>query len=168
MEKFTTKIPGVTIRPARPGEAPLVLKFIIELAEYEELAHEVQATEELIERHLFGERPPAEVVFACYEGKPVGFALFFNNFSTFLGKPGIDLEDLYVRPEMRGKGIGRALFSYLARLTIERGGGRLEWMVLTWNRPAQKFYASIGAEQQDRLLVDRLTGKALEELAGGI
>lgn len=165
MEEFRTRVPGVTIRPARADEAPLVLKFIIELADYEGLAHEVEATEKLIREHLFGRESPAKVVFACYDGEPVGFALYFDNFSTFLGKPGINLEDLYVKPEMRGKGLGKALLAYLARLTIEQGGGRLEWVVLTWNTPAREFYVSIGADPQDRLLVNRMTGKALEEMA---
>lgn len=165
MEEFKTRIPEVSIRAARPDEAHLVLQFIIELAEYERLAHEVQATEELIAEHLFGENPRAEVVFACHGEELVGFALFFHNFSTFQGKPGIYLEDLYVRPEMRGKGIGTALLAFLARMTVERGGGRLEWGVLTWNTPAREYYASIGAEPQDRFILNRVTGKTLEEMA---
>jgi GNAT superfamily N-acetyltransferase len=137
----------------------------MELAGYEELAHEVEATVELLREHLFGKTPRAEVVFACYEGEPVGFALFFHNFSTFQGRPGLYLEDLYVRPEMRGKGIGTALLAFLARLTMERSGGRLEWGVLTWNTPAREYYASIGAEPQDRFILNRVTGKTLEEMA---
>lgn len=165
MNEIKTKIPGFTIRPAEPEETPLVLRFIIELAEYEGLGHEVEATEELLRENLFGERPTAEVVFGCLEGNPVGFALFFHNFSTFQGKPGLYLEDLYVRPEMRGKGFGTAMLAFLADLTLKRGGGRFEWGVLTWNTPARKYYVAIGADPQERFLLNRVTGPALLNLA---
>lgn len=158
-------IPNFTIRLAGADEVPLILLLIIGLAEYEGVAHEVEATEELLRENLFGQRPSAEVVFGCFEGSPVGFALFFQNFSTFQGKPGIYLEDLYIRPEMRRKGFGTAMLAYLARLALERGGGRFEWGVFTWNTPAREYYASIGANPQDRYLLNRLEGPALERLA---
>lgn len=165
--KVKTGIPNFTIRPAGPDEVPLILRFIIELAEYEGVAHEVEATEELLRENLFGPRSSAEVVFGCFDGSPVGFALFFQNFSTFQGKPGIYLEDLYVRPEMRGKGIGTAMLAYLAHLTLERRGGRFEWGVFTWNIPAREYYASIGAKPQERYLLNRMEGSALQDLAEG-
>ena len=143
---------------------PLILAFIEELAEYERLSHEVVATEEALREHLFGERPVAEVVVAEEGGDPAGFALFFHSFSTFLGKPGIYLEDLYVRPEFRDKGIGRALLVHLARLAKERGCGRLEWSVLDWNEPAIGFYAGIGASPVGGWTVYRVTGEALKDL----
>lgn len=160
-----TRIPKFTIRSAEAGEVPLILQFILELAEYEGLAHEVEATEELLRENLFGPKSSAEVIFGCYEGEPVGFALFFHNFSTFQGKPGLYLEDLYVRPEVRGKGCGTAMLAYLANLVLERKGGRFEWGVLTWNTPAREYYASIGAKPQERFLLNRMEGPALEELA---
>ncbi|MCF7936117.1 MAG: GNAT family N-acetyltransferase [Synergistales bacterium] len=166
MEPRATSVPGCTIRPATEEEVPLILRFIIELAEYEELGHEVEATEELLEQHLFGDRPRAEVVFACDRGTPVGFALFFCNFSTLQGKPGIYIEDIYVRPEARRRGIGASLFTFLAQLTLERGGGRMEWGVLSWNTPAREYYRSMGAAQQDRFILQRLTGEALRRVAG--
>ncbi len=158
---------GVATRFATAEDTPLILSFIRELAEYEELSHEVVTTEEALRASLFGERPFAEVLLTFVEDEPAGFALFFHNFSTFLGKPGIYLEDLYVRPEHRGAGAGRALLSYLARLAVERGCGRLEWWVLDWNEPAVGFYKRIGARAMDDWTVYRLTGDALERLAGG-
>lgn len=157
----------IAIRPATVEDTPLILSFIRELAEYEKLSHEVVATEEALRASLFGERPFAEVLLAFVRGEPLGFALFFHNFSTFLGKPGIYLEDLYVRPEHRGTGAGRALLARLARLAVERGCGRLEWWVLDWNEPAVGFYKRIGARAMDDWTVYRLTGDALERLAGG-
>jgi GNAT superfamily N-acetyltransferase len=154
------------IRAATVGDVPLVLRFIRELAEYERLAHEVVATEEGLRETLFGQRPYAEVVIAEVEGEPAGFALFFHNYSTFLGRPGLYLEDLYVRPEMRGRGIGRALLSHLARLAVERGCGRLEWWVLDWNEPAIRFYRSLGAQPMDDWTVFRVADDALRHLAG--
>ncbi|WP_352426019.1 GNAT family N-acetyltransferase [Aminomonas paucivorans] len=154
-----------SIRPASREEVPLILGFIRELAEYETLGDEVEATEALLEEHLFGPRPCAEVLFACWDGQPVGFALYFWNFSTFTGRPGLYLEDLYVRPPYRGRGIGKALLAHLAALTAGRKGGRFEWGVLVWNTPAREFYASMGACPQDRFLLQRMEGEALLRLA---
>lgn len=153
------------IRPATPADVPLILQFIQELAEYEKLTHEVCATEAQLQATLFGTRPVAEVVIASAAGEPVGFAVFFANYSTFLGRPGLYLEDLFVRPAARGKGIGRALLEYLARLTVERGWGRLEWRVLDWNAPSIAFYKKLGAEPLDDWTVFRVTGDALRLLA---
>lgn len=158
---------GLTIRPATGRDVSLILAFIRELAEYEKLSHEVVATEEGLHESLFGERPAAEVLLAHLGDEPAGFALFFHNFSTFLGQPGIYLEDLYVRPEHRGAGIGWALLAYLARLAKERDCGRLEWWVLDWNEPAIRFYRRLGASPMDDWTIYRLTGAALEEMAGG-
>lgn len=157
----------MSIRPATVADVPLILRFIRELAAYERLAHEVVATEDGLRDTLFGARPHAEVVIAEEGGEPAGFALFFHNYSTFLGRPGIYLEDLYVRPEMRGKGTGRALLAHLARLAVERGCGRLEWWVLDWNEPAIRFYRTLGARPMDDWTVFRVDGDALERLAGG-
>ena len=157
----------ITIRPAGPHEMPLVLAFIRELAGYERLEHEVLATERDLAAALSGARPYAEVVFACLDDTPVGFALFFHNFSTFLGKPGIYLEDLFVRPTARGRGVGRQLFAWLARTALERGCARLDWAVLDWNEPAIGFYRALGAVGQDDWNVMRLSGAALERLARG-
>ena len=158
---------SVTIRPAEAHELPLVLEFIRELAVYERLEGEVQATTADLAVALFGPRPFAEVVFACLEGEPVGFALFFQNFSTFLGKPGIYLEDLFVRPQARGHGIGRRLLAWLARTTLERGCARLDWAVLDWNLPSIGFYRSLGAVAQEEWTTMRVSGAALERLARG-
>jgi len=154
----------VRVRAASEADVPLILSFIKELAEYERLSHEVVATEEALQKWLFGERPVAEVAIGDDEDGPAGFALFFHNFSTFLGRPGIYLEDLYVRPEFRGRGVGRVLLTHLAKLAKERGCGRLEWSVLNWNGPAIGFYESLGASQVDGWTVYRVTGEALEEL----
>jgi GNAT superfamily N-acetyltransferase len=156
----------LAIRPAAPDDVPLVLRFIRELAEYEKLGHEVVATEERLRETLFGARAYAEVVIAEVEGEPAGFALFFHNYSTFLAQPGIYLEDLYVRPEARGRGVGRRLLAHLARLARERGCGRLEWWVLDWNEPAIGFYRSLGAQAMDEWTVFRVAGEALDRLAG--
>jgi len=155
----------ISIRPAARADAALVLAFICELAVYERLEHQVVATVADIEAALFGERPYAEVVFACLDDVPLGFALFFHNFSTFLGKPGIYLEDLFVRPEARGLGLGRRLLSWLARTTLERGGARLDWAVLDWNEPSIGFYRSLGAVALDEWTTFRMSGPALEALA---
>jgi len=144
-----------------------VLRFIRELAEYERLAHACVATEESVRATLFGPDPAAEVLIAEDEGRAVGFALFFRNYSTFLSRPGIYLEDLYVRPEARGRGAGRALLQKIARIAVERGAGRLEWAVLDWNEPAIGFYKALGAVPMDDWTVYRLTGGALQRLAGG-
>jgi len=158
-------MPELEIRGATQDDAPLILALIKELAEYERLSHEVVATEESLCRWLFGERPVAEVLIGNYGGEPAGFALFFHTFSTFLGRPGIYLEDLYVKPESRGAGIGRALLVHLASLAMERGCGRLEWSVLDWNEPAIGFYRRIGASPVSGWTVYRVAGEELEELA---
>jgi GNAT superfamily N-acetyltransferase len=155
----------ITIRAAMRDDAPLVLAFIRELAVYEHLEHQVVATVADIEAALFGERPRAEVVFACLDGVPLGFALFFHNFSTFLGRSGIYLEDLFVRPQARGLGLGRRLLAWLARTTLERGGARLDWAVLDWNEPSIGFYQSLGAVPLDAWTTFRMSGAALETLA---
>jgi GNAT superfamily N-acetyltransferase len=154
----------ILIRPATPGDIPLILQFVRELAEYERLAHEVSATEEQLRATLFGARRVAEVVIANHDDAPAGFAVFFANYSTFLGRPGLYLEDLFVRPEARGNGIGRALLEYLARLTVDRGWGRLEWRVLDWNEPSIAFYRKLGAEPLHDWTVFRVTGSALLRL----
>jgi GNAT superfamily N-acetyltransferase len=156
---------AVEIRPARPEDVDLVLALIRELADYERLAHEVIAERETLARHLFGERPAAEVLIAELAGEPVGFALFFHNFSTFLGRPGIYLEDLFVRPAARGRGIGGKLLARLAALAVERGCGRLEWAVLDWNEPAIRFYRALGAREMTEWRIYRLTGETLEAVA---
>lgn len=158
-------IPGFSIRPATPDDVPLVLHFIHALADYERLAHEVVATEEALRATLFGERPAAEVVLGFYEDEPVGFALFFPTYSTFLARPGIWLEDLFVEPAWRGRGFGRALLTHLGGLAHARGCGRLEWAVLDWNEPAIRFYEALGARPQSDWTTYRLTGDALKTLA---
>lgn len=157
---------NLRIEEARERDVPLILSFIKELAEYERLSHEVAATEELLRESLFGARSMAEVRIAYDDGRAVGFALFFHNFSTFIGRPGIYLEDLYVQPHARGRGIGRALLSHLAGLAKERGCGRLEWAVLDWNGPAIRFYQGLGAKPMDDWTIFRVTGDALDALAG--
>lgn len=159
-------MPEVEIRGATEDDVPLILSLIRELAEYERLSHEVVATEETLRDSLFGERRVAETLLAYLGDDPAGFALFFHNFSTFLGRPGIYLEDLYVRPEFRSAGVGRTLLVRIAGLAKERGCGRLEWAVLDWNEPAISFYKRIGASPVSGWTVYRLTGEALEELAG--
>lgn len=153
------------LRPARRQDVPLILGFIRELAEYEKLSHQVVADEAQLAANLFGARPYAEVLIGEVDGEPAGFALFFHNFSTFLGKPGIYLEDLYVRPAVRGSGLGKALLVELARLAVSRGCGRLEWAVLDWNEPAIGFYQRLGARPQDDWTGYRLSGAALTDLA---
>ena len=155
----------ITIRPAGEHEVPLILQFVRDLAAYEHLEHEVVATERQLREVLFGQRRFAEVVFACLNGEPVGFALFFHNFSTFLGKPGIYLEDLFVRPEARGQGVGRRLLEWLAGEVIHRECGRLEWAVLDWNESSIQFYQSLGAEHVKQWQIFRVTGPALIKLA---
>ena len=160
-----TSIEGFTIRYAEEDDVPLILWFIKGLAVYEKLSHEVVATEEGLRESLFGSRPMAEVVIGEQGPEPVGFALFFHNYSTFLGKPGIYLEDLYVIPEKRGMGFGKSLLSFLATLAVERNCGRLEWAVLDWNEPSVKFYKSIGARIMKEWQHNRLSGKELSRLA---
>lgn len=153
------------IRSARLGDAPLILNFIRELASYEKLAHEVSATQSDIERNLFGAHPRAECIIAEHDRMAIGFALYFHNFSTFLGKPGLYLEDLYVQPAFRGRGYGRKLLSHLARLALARGCGRFEWAVLDWNAPAIGFYQKLGAKLMTDWRINRLSDGALEKLA---
>lgn len=157
----------ITIRPAGEHEVPVILQFIRDLAQYEHLEHEVIATEAMLRDTLFGPRPYAEVVFACLNGGPVGFALFFHNYSTFLGRAGIYLEDLYVRPEARGHGVGRRVLTWLAATAISRGCGRLEWAVLDWNEPSIRFYRNLGAVPLNEWTTFRVTGPALTQLAQG-
>jgi GNAT superfamily N-acetyltransferase len=152
------------IRPATPLDLPLIAQLIRELAEYEKLAHAVDFDEETLRNHLFGPRPYAEALIAEESGQGVGFALFFHNFSTFHGKPGIYLEDLFVRPASRGKGHGKALLVRLAQLAVERNCCRLEWAVLDWNTPAIDFYNSLGAKPLRDWIVYRLTGEELKKL----
>lgn len=156
---------SVTLRAATPADTPQILGFIRALAEYERLLDEVVATEAGLGAALFGPRPYAEVVIAEDAGTPVGFALFFHTFSTFVGQPGIYLEDLFVIPTARGKGVGRALLAHLAQLAVARGCGRVEWAVLDWNRPAIGFYESLGARPNEEWTVYRLTGEPLVTLA---
>lgn len=158
-------MPLLSIRPADRDDIPLILGFIRELAEYEKLADQAIADPEQMAEHLFGPRPYAEVLIGEVDGAPAGFALFFHNYSTFLGKPGIYLEDLYVRASARGTGLGKTLLSTLARLAVERGCGRLEWSVLDWNAPAIGFYQQLGAQPLDEWTVYRLTGPALLQVA---
>lgn len=159
-----TALDGFKLRFATERDIPLILYFIRELAAYEVMLDEVTATEELLYESLF-QRKMAEVIIGEYQDKPVSFALFFHNFSTFLGKPGIYLEDLYVIPEMRGKGIGKIILAFLAKLTLERNCGRLEWWCLDWNEPSVNFYKAMGAVPMDEWTVYRLSGQALEDLA---
>lgn len=154
----------ITYRFAEEKDAALILQFIRDLAAYENLAHEVVATEALLREWLF-EKRAAEVLFALAGGKEAGFALFFHNFSTFLGRAGLYLEDLYVRPEYRGRGIGRGLMKKLAQIALERGCGRLEWSCLDWNRPSIDFYLSLGARPMSEWTVYRLSGDTLRRLA---
>ncbi len=160
-------MPLIDVREATADDVPLILSLIRELAEYEKLSHEVVATVEGLRESLFGERRYAEVLVAEQGGAPAGFALFFHNFSTFLGKPGIYLEDLYVKPEFRGAGIGKKLLARLAGLAKERDCGRLEWWVLDWNEPSIGFYKKLGAVPMDDWTVYRVSGPALEDLASG-
>lgn len=150
---------------AERKDIPLILKFIKELAEYEKLLNEVKATEEILAQNLFGEQKVAEVVIAYLDNEAIGFALYFYNFSTFLGKAGIYLEDLYVKPEFRGKGYGKSLLKHLAKLAKEKKCGRLEWWVLNWNKTSINFYKNIGSEPMNDWTVYRLTGDALKKLA---
>ena len=153
-----------SFRSAERRDVPLILRYIRELARYEKLEEEVVATEEILEEWLF-DKEKAEVIFAVVEGKEVGFALFFHNFSTFLGRAGIYLEDLYVESAHRGQGIGTALFRELARIAVARGCGRLEWWCLDWNTPSIDFYRSLGAEAMDDWTVYRISGETLGKLA---
>jgi GNAT superfamily N-acetyltransferase len=157
---------ALEIRPGRPADVPLIASLIRGLAVFEKLEDEVTLTEDLLAKGLFGERPYAETLLAEEDGAPVGFALFFHSFSTFLARPGIYLEDLFVVPDHRGHGVGRALLVALARVAVERDCGRLEWSVLDWNRDAIGFYERLGARPNSEWTVYRLAGEALRSLAG--
>ena len=156
---------NIQIGPATPADTPIILSLIRELAQFEKLLAEVTATEDLLRESLFGARPGAEVVIARIGAEVAGFALFFHNFSTFLAKPGLYLEDLYVRDAFRGRGCGQALLRHLARLAVERGCGRFEWSVLDWNQRAIDLYKSLGAQPMDEWTIFRVTGDALTNLA---
>lgn len=157
----------VSIRAAAPSDLDLIIRFIRDLAEYERLADDVRLDREILGNHLFGPAPKAEVVIGEVDSTPRGFALFFHNFSTFEGKPGIYLEDLFVEPDARGAGLGKSLLSHLAKLAVARGCARLEWAVLDWNAPAIGFYRALGAKGMDEWTVNRVDGDALGALAGG-
>ena len=156
----------ITIRYAQENDIPQILYFIRELATYEKMLDGVVATEDLLREWIF-EKKKAEVIFAEENSEPVGFALFFHNFSTFLGRAGLYLEDLFVKPEHRGKGIGKALLQWLAHIAVERGCGRLEWACLDWNKPSIDFYLSLGAAPMDQWTIYRLTGETLRRMADG-
>jgi len=160
-----TRIEGFEIRHAERKDVALIRSLIRDLAEYEKMLDEMVATEELLGKSLFGKKKFVEVILGYYNEVPVGFALFFHNFSTFVGKPGLYLEDLYIKPEYRGKGFGKALLAYLAKLAVERDCGRYEWVVLNWNEPSLKFYKSLGAKVMDEWLIHRVTGDDLKSLA---
>ena len=157
---------NLKLRAATEADVKLILDLIKGLAEYEKLSHEVVADEAGLRDTLFGEQKAAEVIIAEYEDEPAGFALFFHNYSTFLGKRGLYLEDLYVVPAFRGRGIGKALLSCLARIAVERDCGRFEWSVLDWNEPAIRFYKSLGGQLMAEWQIFRVTGEALTKLAG--
>ncbi len=163
--QLTTHLNDFTLRSATIDDVPSILGFIIELAEYEKLAHEVVATEDTLRETLFGPTPYAQVIIAELTGVPVGYALFFHNFSTFTGRPGIYLEDLYVQPKHRGQGFGKLLLAYLARKAVDMNCTRVEWSVLDWNQPAIDFYRSIGALPMDGWTVQRLDGDRLASFA---
>jgi GNAT superfamily N-acetyltransferase len=156
---------GISVAFATVTDAPLILSFIRELAEYERLSHEVVATEQELREALFGSNAPAEVLLAYLDGAAVGFAVFFNNFSTFLGRRGLYLEDLFVRPHARGRGVGRALLAAVANIAVARGCGRVEWSVLDWNSKAKDFYQGLGARPLDEWTIFRLHDESLKRLA---
>jgi GNAT superfamily N-acetyltransferase len=158
----------LVIRPATAADSATILSLVRALAEYEKLSHEVVATAETLRETLFGERPQAEALIAEWDGEPAGFALFFHNYSTFLSRRGLYLEDLFVKPELRGQGIGKALFLRLAQVAVERGCGRFEWSVLDWNEPAIGFYGALGAEPMSEWTVFRLSGEPLRKLGAGV
>ena len=155
------------IRPATESDVPLILDFIRQLAEYEQRAHVVTATEDRLRQTLFGPRPAAEVLLAYWDGDCAGFAVFFGTYSTFLAQPGIYLEDVYVKEHLRGHGIGSALMRRVAEIAAERGGGRMDWSVLDWNEPAIRYYDKLGAKPVTGNIKFRLTGEAFERLASG-
>ena len=155
----------LSITPATPADVPAILSFIRELAEYEKLLDRVTATDQLLHETLFGARPYAEVLMARLDGSPVGYALFFHNYSTFLARPGVYLEDVYVRPAFRGRGVGKALLREVARVAQQRNCGRLEWSVLDWNKPSIDFYLSLGAKPLDEWTMFRLDEQGIAALA---
>ena len=163
MNESNEKAQQFTIRPADESDVKLILQFIEGLGEYEKLSHEVVATEEKLRKSLF-EQKMAEVIIGEFGGEPVGFALFFHNYSTFLGQAGIYLEDLFIKPEMRGKGFGKTMLKYLAKLAVDRDCGRLEWACLDWNEPSIRFYKGLGAKAMDDWTVYRVTGETLRKL----
>ena len=163
-DTITASDPRITLRFATIDDVGLILDFIRQLADYEKMTDDVVTDEDQLRQSLFGERPVAEVVIASYDGEAAGFALFFHNFSTFLGRPGIYLEDLFVIPRLRGHSIGQVLLSHLAKIAVERGCGRFEWSVLDWNTDAIRFYEGFGAKAMDEWTVFRVEGDALEEL----
>ncbi len=162
---ISTSKPDIKLRIAEEKDVAVILNFIKELAEYEKLSHEVNANEELLRKTLFGDKKFAEVIIAEYKNEPAGFALFFHNYSTFLGKPGIYLEDLFVKVDLRGKGIGKILLAYLGKLAVERDCGRIEWAVLDWNEPSINFYKNLGAKPMDEWTVFRVAGDSIKNLA---
>ena len=155
----------IHLRPAVAADVPLILEFVQALAEYEKLAHEVEATEERLRTTLFGTKPSAECILAFVGEQPAGFAVFFESYSTFLAKPGLHLEDLFVKPQYRGQGVGKSLLRHLARLASQRGCGRMEWTVLDWNQPAIDFYESLGARRLKGWNICRLAGAELKRYA---
>jgi GNAT superfamily N-acetyltransferase len=159
-------MPTIDIRPATKSDVPLIISFIRELAEYERLSNAVVATEERVAETLFGPRPAAEALIATLDDAPAGYAVYFQNYSSFVARPGIYLEDLFVRPAFRGTGIGRMLLARLAAIAQERGCARLEWVVLDWNEPAIRFYESLGARHMKGWSVFTLSGTAFDDLAG--
>lgn len=164
---YPTSVQGFTIRFAREEDTPLILRFIKELADYEKMLDQVVATEEILRASIF-EKKQAEVIIGEYNGVPVGFALFFHNFSTFLGKANLYLEDLYVTPEARGKGFGRVLLAFLGKIAVDRGCGRLDWWCLDWNTTSIDFYLEMGAKPMNEWTVYRIEGHALEGLAARV
>lgn len=163
---ITTTLSGITIRFAEPTDSARILQFIKALADYERMSDEVIATEETVKKTLFGPKAYAEVIFAELDGQAVGFALFFHNYSTFVSKPGLYLEDIYIYPEYRGRGIGKMMMTYLAKLAVDRDCGRFEWSCLKWNKPSLDFYASLGAEAMEEWVTLRVSGENLKSLAG--
>jgi GNAT superfamily N-acetyltransferase len=168
MTRYVSDDGHTVLRRADASDAGIVHDFIVGLAVYEKLEHEVVCTPEMVASALGEKNPVIEVMIAEYDGEPAGFAIYFRSFSTFLGKPGIYLEDLFVRPELRGKGIGRSLLVFLAKIAVERGYGRVEWSVLDWNEPAIGFYRKLGAIGMDEWTVNRVTGAALEAMSQSI
>lgn len=165
--RTTPTILPFEIREATKSDLSLILSFIKDLAAYEKLSHEVTADEQQLERTLFGNHPSAKVIIGYYDGKPAAFSIYFTNYSTFLSKPGMYLEDLFVKPEFRGKGLGKAMLLHLAKIAHEKGYGRFEWAVLDWNEPAIEFYKSLGAVPMNEWTVFRLTADKLKSLAEG-